>query len=86
MVWLVSELDKNKTEQSIANEEARLDICREILDNLKKEYEQRRCEYMTKLSVFEDKIATLEASIDSGEKFIEDCNEHLNKDFNENIE
>lgn len=81
MVWLVSELDKNKTEQSIANEEARLDMCRETLDKLKNEYEQKRYEYMTKLSNFENNIAAIEASITSGEKFIEDCKEHLDKDF-----
>lgn len=81
MVWLVNELDKNKTDQSIVNEEARLDICRETLDKLKNEYERKRYEYMTKLSNIENKIATLESSIVSGEKFIEDCKEHLDKDF-----
>ena len=38
MGWLISELDKNKTEQSIANETARLDTCREVLEKLNKEY------------------------------------------------
>lgn len=41
-VWSINELDKNKTEQTIANEEARLDNCREVLDKLKKEYERTR--------------------------------------------
>ena len=42
MSWSVSELDKNKTEQSIANEQIRLDNCRVALDKLKSEYEQKR--------------------------------------------
>ncbi len=78
MSWSVSELDKNKTEQSIANESARLDNCRETLDKLKKEYEQKRYHFIhVVLAQMEDKIATLESSIASGEKFIEDCKNHL---------
>ena len=77
MSWSVSELDKTKTEQSIANESARLDGCREALDNLKKEYEHKKYMFMIELSNIEDKIATLESSITSGEKFVEDCKNHL---------
>ena len=53
MGWSISELDKNKTEQSISNESARLDVCREELEKLKKEYEQKKYEYMVKLSNIE---------------------------------
>lgn len=80
MGWSISELDKNKTEQSILNEEARLDSCREVLDKLKKEYEHKKYMFMVELSNIEDKITTLETSIASGEKFVEDCKNHL-KDF-----
>lgn len=75
--WSISELDKNKTEQSIANETARLDMCREVLEKLKKEYEHKKYMFMVELSNLEDKITTLETSISSGEKFIEDCKNHL---------
>ena len=75
--WSISELDQNKTEQSIANENARLDACREVLEKLKKEYEHKKYMFMVELSNLEDKITTLETSISSGEKFIEDCNNHL---------
>lgn len=77
-VWSIKELDKNKTEQSIANEQARLDGCRETLDKLKKEYEHKKYMFMVELSNIEDKITTLETSIVSGEKFVKDCQEHLN--------
>lgn len=77
MAWNISDLDKNKTESCIQNENIRLDNCREVLCKLKKEYESKRYKYMTKLSDIEDKITTLEASISSGEKFVSDCEKHL---------
>lgn len=77
MSWSISELDKNKTEQSISNELARLDICKETLEKLKKEYEHEKYMSMVKLSDMEDKILVLERSIDSGAKFVEDCLKHL---------
>lgn len=82
MSWNISDLDKSKTEQSISNEENRLVNCRELLEKLNKEYEAKRYEYRTNLANLEDKITELETSISSGEKFIEDCKEHLNNDFN----
>ena len=82
--WSIDELDKNKTEQSIANETIRLEHCKKSLDKLKNEYECKKYEYMIELSNIEDNITTLETSIASGEKFIEDCKNHL-KDF-ENAE
>ena len=81
--WSISELDKSKTEQSIINEESRLNYCKSVLEKTKKEYDQKRYEYMCKLANLEDKITMLETSISSGEKFIEECKEHLNNDFNE---
>lgn len=81
MSWNISDLDKSKIEQSISNEENRLVNCRELLEKLNKEYEAKRYEYSTNLANLEDKITELETSISSGEKFIEDCKEHLNNDF-----
>ena len=80
MSWSIKELDKDKTEQSIINETARLNGCREVLNKLKKEYEHKKYMFMIELSNIEDKITALETSITSGEKFINDCQEHL-KDF-----
>lgn len=77
MSWNISELDKNKTEQCIGNETIRLDNCRASLDKLKNEYEHKKYAYMVELSNIEDKITTLERSISSGEKFLEDCKNYL---------
>ena len=73
----ISELDKNKTEQCITNETIRLDNCRVKLDKLKNEYEHKKYMYMTELSNMEDEITILEGSISSGEKFLENCKNHL---------
>ena len=77
----ISELDKNKTEQCIVNETIRLNNCKAILDKLKNEYKHKEYMYMVELSNIEDKITKLEGSIASGEKFLNDCNNHL-KRFN----
>ena len=82
--WSISDLDKSKTEQSITNETIRLENCRQSLNELKNEYERKKYEYMIELSNIENDINTLETSITSGEKFIEDCKNHL-KNF-ENAE
>lgn len=79
--WNIKDLDKDKTEQSISNEQARLDLCRETLEKLKKEYESKKYEYMVILSNYEDKINDIEKSIEEGENFILKCNEHLILDF-----
>lgn len=79
--WNIEDLDKSKTEQSIINEQNRLNNCRKSLDKLKSEYEQKRYENMCKLANLEDKITTLEGSISGGEEFIRKCNEHLRNDF-----
>ena len=65
MSWSVSELDKNKTEQAISNEEARLDMCRVELDKLIRERDRYKIEKITR-------------SIDCGETFVKECKEHLN--------
>lgn len=79
--WNIDELDKNKTEQSITNESIRLEHCKRSLDKLKKEYEEKRYFFIhCVLADIEDKITTLENSIESGEKYINKCKEHL-KDF-----
>ena len=84
MGWSISELDKNKTEQSIANEQIRLDICREKLDKLTQELERYKEETNNKLSKYYERIAEIQRSIDAGEKFVRECKDHL-KDF-ENAE
>lgn len=82
--WSINELDKLKTEQSISNEQARIDICRENLDKLISERDRYKTETGLKLCEYYDKIEKLTRSINSGEQFIKECNEHL-KDF-ENAE
>ena len=79
--WSIKDLDKSKTEQSIANEQNRLDECYKSLKKLKVDYERKSYEYRCKLSDIEDRINALENSIESGEKFIRECNEHLILDF-----
>lgn len=77
MSYNISELDKNKTEQCIANETIRLDNCKVTLDRLKNEWCDKQYEYMTKLGDMKRKIYELEDSITDGEKFIEECKNHL---------
>ena len=81
MKWSISDLDKNKTEQSIVNETERLKNCREVLDNLKREYEAMSIRNRNEESKIMQKITSLGTSIKMGEKFVEDCKNHLN-DFN----
>ena len=81
MGWSISELDKNKTEQSIANETARLDTCREVLAKLNKEYNHMCVKQENEELKLAEKIGKIKKSIESGEKFVKDCQEHLNNDF-----
>ena len=81
MGWSISELDKNKTEQSIANETARLDTCREVLEKLNKEYNHMCVKHENEELKLAEKIGKIKKSIESGEKFVKDCQEHLNNDF-----
>lgn len=78
MSWNISDLDKNKTEQSIVNEEARLDMCREELDKLIKERDRYKIEADRKLAEYYEKIGKIKLSINSGEHFVEECKKHLN--------
>ena len=82
--WSIKELDKNKTEQAISNEEIRLDQCRVKLQRLSDEYEKMKIRHLTLQGSLEDQITSIRLSIESGEKFIEECQAHL-KDF-ENAE
>lgn len=80
MSWSVSELDKNKTEQAISNEEARLDHCRVEREKLFNEFGRIKMLNTQKENEMLDKIETLDRSIKSGEQFVNECKEHL-KDF-----
>ena len=82
--WNINELDKNKTEQSIINEQIRLDNCKEKFSRLTDEYSLMEREHRRKEQELRDQLDNLYISIESGEKFIEECKEHL-KDF-ENAE
>lgn len=78
--WSIGELDKAKTEQSIANEEARIDLCHEEVERLIRECEQLRTSYETKYNSLCNRIDSIKKSIEHGEEFIEACEKHL-KDF-----
>lgn len=78
MSWSISELDKNKTEQSIVNETARLNTCQEVLVKLNKEYNHMCVKHENEELKLAEKIGQIKKSIESGEKFIKDCQEHLN--------
>ena len=80
MSWSISELDKDKTEQSIWNESARLDTCREVLEKLNKEYNHMCVKHENEELKLAEKIGKIKKSIESGENFVKDCQEHL-KDF-----
>ena len=81
--WSIKDLDKSKTEQSITNEEIRLDTCREILDKLIKERDRYKTETDLKLCEYHNQIEKLTMSIKSGEQFVQECQLHLN-DFENN--
>ena len=83
MSWSISELDKNKTEQAISNEEARLDHCREERERLIRERDKFKNETDIKMWKYYDKIEKLTRSIDCGEIFINECQEHLKSFDNE---
>ena len=80
MSWLISDLDKAKTEQSIGNETIRIDTCREVLEKLNKEYNHMCVKHENEELKLAEKIGKIKKSIESGEKFVKDCQEHL-KDF-----
>ena len=80
MGWSVSELDKNKTEQAISNEEIRLDHCRVERERLFNELCYIQRENKIKEERMVQQIDKIDASIESGEQFLNECKEHL-KDF-----
>jgi len=80
MGWSVSELDKNKTEQAISNEEARLDHCRVEREKLFNEFTRIKLINTRNENDMLNKIEMLDKSIKSGEQFVNECKEHL-KDF-----
>ena len=75
----INDLDQNKTEQSIANEKARLDTCRVTLERLKQERDRVQNQYVEKIGRLVDQIKSIEISITEGEMFIETCQTHLNE-------
>ena len=75
----INDLDQNKTEQSIANEKARLDTCRVTLERLKQERDRVQNQYVEKIGRLVDQIKSIEISITEGEMFIEKCQTHLNE-------
>lgn len=75
----INDLDQNKTEQSIANEKARLDTCRVTLERLKQERDIVQNQYTEKIGRLIDQIKSIEYSIVEGEMFIEKCQTHLNE-------
>ena len=77
MGWVIKDLDKNKTEQSIANEQIRLDNCYEVLECLEREYKAMCIKHENEELKLAQKIGNIKKSIESGEKFIRECNEHL---------
>ncbi len=80
--WNIQDLDKNKTESSIENEKIRLEKCHKEVDKLIKEAELLRKSYESKYYSLCERIDSIKKSIELGENFIENCQEHL-KDFNE---
>ncbi len=81
MSWKIEDLDKNKTEQAISNETARLDMCRKKLEEYNKRYEYLDAKYNKELNKITTTIESISKSIIAGEKFIKDCQHHLDTDF-----
>lgn len=77
MSWNINELDKNKTEQSIANEEIRLDHCRVERERLFNEFTRIKLINTRNENKMLDKIENLDKSIKFGEQFVSECKEHL---------
>ena len=77
MSWNVSELDKNKTEQCISNETVRLDNCKVILEKLERDYKHMCVKHENEELKLAERIGKIKRSIESGEKFLEDCKNHL---------
>jgi len=81
MSWNISDLDKSKTEQSIINEETRLNHCRVKREQLFNEFTRIKLINTKKENEMLNQIEKIDASIKSGEKFVKECKDHL-KNFN----
>ena len=73
----IENLDKTKIEQSIANENIRLDIVREKRDKLFDELSRYKKETWFKIEEMTAQYNKMEASIKSGETFIAECEKKL---------
>ena len=77
--WNIQDLDKNKTESSIENEKIRLEKCHKEVDRLIEEADLLRESYESKYYSLCKRIDSIKKSIELGEDFIENCQEHLKK-------
>ena len=73
----ISELDKNKIEQCISNESIRIDNCKITLEKLKKDYNHICIKHKNEELKLIEQIKKIEMLIESGEKFLENCKNHL---------
>ena len=80
----ISELDKNKIEQCIYNESIRIDNFKVTLEKLKKDYNHIWIKHKNEELKLIDQIKKIETLIESEEKFLEDCKNHLSVFDNEN--
>lgn len=77
MSWNISELDKNKIEQCISNESIRIDNYKVTLEKLKKDYNYICIKHKNEELKLIEQIKKIEMIIESVEKFLEDCKNHL---------
>ena len=73
----ISELYKNKIEQCISNESIRIDNCKITLEKLKKDYNHICIKHKNEELKLIEQIKKIEMLIESGEKFLENCKNHL---------
>ena len=73
----IENLDKAKIEQSIANENIRLDIVREKREKLFDELSRYKRETWFKIEKMTAQCDKMDASIKSGEAFIAECEKKL---------
>ena len=77
MSWNISELDKNKTKQCISNETIRLGNCKVIFEKLNRDYKHMCIKHENEELKLAGQIENIKRSIESGERFIEECQAHL---------
>ena len=76
-MWSIHELDKDKTIQSIANEEARLDHYKIERERLVNEFNRIQRAHQLQEEKLMFQIDQLNEFIKSGEDFVKECKEHL---------